>query len=835
MSTSSSQLLADVAQLHTDSGLMHSVIHADPTVSVMTEGGPIKSVAAAVASIQTFIARGQWVTGAAYAFKDVYTDSGIAYMVMQAHTSTTISADLASGKVAVYQGIPPSEFSSRIGRVVDAISALKGLSHLTYTHAFVTGYYGAGDGGGGAYTYDSTDTVSADNGGTVIVASDGGRWKLSYTSTLAAAQFGAREDGATDDTAAVTAALGARAGGTVTFRNKLYIGSNLTIPSGCCLKGPLENVGERRNESWNYNTIGTILLNGAATINLGEAATVCGCYVLNSALANALPFATATAAQAAVNAFAGTPFTALGADAQLKDVWIGGFAQAFSSSGYERTKLYRVQIDCTSGVYVDSSSDIGRIEDVHCWPFLTTHQTWTTTALLCRAGGGFKITGHYDTGMIVNCFAYGYAIDFDIEAKETVSIINCFVDGPSAGTGQIGFKFTGSADLIRMIGGGASGVDTGLYCNVPSGSSTGAVNITGAAFWGNYQHIVSDAHKHLQLDGCVMRDTNGGARVAVTLNSTVAGSTLITDTSFDSCGTCWNVNGAALNLLAARGNRFINAVDTIGQREAAESAVAAQRAWEAYSPDNSGPSIRAKKARGTASAPAIVASGDQLVSMFGYGYDGSNFVSGGQIRAQVQGAPAVGSMPTTMVFSTNSGSGLTDRLGIHSAGYMYPLTDNAYTFGQSANRWSVIYAATGTINTSDRNTKSDIENASLGLDFINALRPVSYKFKVGGTDVVRQVYRDDDGVECDTDAEGARAAEMITKDRPGTRTHWGLIAQEVKQVVDAAGVDFAGWTIADPEDPDSLQGLRYDQFIAPLIKAVQQLSAEVEALKSKAS
>jgi len=35
------------------------------------------------------------------------------------------------------------------------------------------------------------------------------------------------------------------------------------------------------------------------------------------------------------------------------------------------------------------------------------------------------------------------------------------------------------------------------------------------------------------------------------------------------------------------------------------------------------------------------------------------------------------------------------------------------------------------------------------------------------------------------------------------------------------------------DDPDSEQALRYDQFIAPLIAAVQELAAEVADLRSR--
>jgi hypothetical protein len=60
------------------------------------------------------------------------------------------------------------------------------------------------------------------------------------------------------------------------------------------------------------------------------------------------------------------------------------------------------------------------------------------------------------------------------------------------------------------------------------------------------------------------------------------------------------------------------------------------------------------------------------------------------------------------------------------------------------------------------------------------------------------------------------------------------VAQEVQAALSQAGVnDFAGWVLADKDDPNSTQGLRYDQFIAPLIKAVQELSARVETLEAQ--
>ena len=91
--------------------------------------------------------------------------------------------------------------------VVDNITALRALLKTSAANRAITmGYTTAGDGGHGVYRYDSTDTTTADNGGSVIVASDGGRWKLLVGDSISVMQFGAKGDGATDDSAAVQAA-----------------------------------------------------------------------------------------------------------------------------------------------------------------------------------------------------------------------------------------------------------------------------------------------------------------------------------------------------------------------------------------------------------------------------------------------------------------------------------------------------------------------------------------------------------------------------------------------------------------------------------------------------
>lgn len=81
-----------------------------------------------------------------------------------------------------------------VNRSVDSVAALRLLSGARNQRAFVFGYYAKGDGGGGEYFLDTTDTTSADNGGSIIVANDGSRWKLNATGFYDVKQFGAKAD-----------------------------------------------------------------------------------------------------------------------------------------------------------------------------------------------------------------------------------------------------------------------------------------------------------------------------------------------------------------------------------------------------------------------------------------------------------------------------------------------------------------------------------------------------------------------------------------------------------------------------------------------------------------
>ena len=122
------------------------------------------------------------------------------------------------------------------------------------------------------------------------------------------------------------------------------------------------------------------------------------------------------------------------------------------------------------------------------------------------------------------------------------------------------------------------------------------------------------------------------------------------------------------------------------------------------------------------------------------------------------------------------------------------------------------YEITAT-SSSDRRLKTDISDTQLGLDFINALRPVEFRWKDKN---IGYLY-DENG-------------NSPTGSNPGTRLHEGFIAQEVKAVLEAQGVD-CGIFMELNDGPDSIKGLnalRYDEFIGPMVKAIQEQNVIIQ-------
>jgi len=146
--------------------------------------------------------------------------------------------------------------------------------------------------------------------------------------------------------------------------------------------------------------------------------------------------------------------------------------------------------------------------------------------------------------------------------------------------------------------------------------------------------------------------------------------------------------------------------------------------------------------------------------------------------------------------------------------------DNNFSFGKASNIVTNDFDADANWSrSSDQRLKKNITDQTLGLSFINDLRTVKYNWKASH----------------ELDSSDSQLAHLYKADSADNEmntavTMHNFIAQEVKTALDTAGVsDFSGWK----EDEYGVQQVSREMFVIPLVKAIQELSAQVEALTAR--
>jgi len=139
--------------------------------------------------------------------------------------------------------------------------------------------------------------------------------------------------------------------------------------------------------------------------------------------------------------------------------------------------------------------------------------------------------------------------------------------------------------------------------------------------------------------------------------------------------------------------------------------------------------------------------------------------------------------------------------------------DTNVTIGNGAGKIYNAYTVNATwTQTSDGTMKNIIGPDKLGLSFINRLKPILFTWKPQNDLPLNHPYY----------------AEENKRDT--TKVIHGFVAQEVKAALDAENCStFNGWDQGD----DGIQAISREMFISPLVKAVQELSAQVEQLKAE--
>jgi len=146
---------------------------------------------------------------------------------------------------------------------------------------------------------------------------------------------------------------------------------------------------------------------------------------------------------------------------------------------------------------------------------------------------------------------------------------------------------------------------------------------------------------------------------------------------------------------------------------------------------------------------------------------------------------------------------------------------NNFTFGTGTTDSNIAHGATTITAPSDERYKENIANSSAGLSFINDLRPVTFQWKKE-----KDVPSDHRAYVADSDKRVMNS---------NGETNHGFIAQEVKTAIDnhaelKDGFDMWSEEVADGEG--GRQRVAPAALIPMLVKAIQELSAEIETLKS---
>ena len=149
------------------------------------------------------------------------------------------------------------------------------------------------------------------------------------------------------------------------------------------------------------------------------------------------------------------------------------------------------------------------------------------------------------------------------------------------------------------------------------------------------------------------------------------------------------------------------------------------------------------------------------------------------------------------IFATNSGNANAGGSGVNILGSTSTGIVDAYvgTSGTS----NIVTIDVRTTSPSDIRLKEEIADSDLGLAFVKQLRPVSYKLKAD----------------------------------PKHQKGYGFIADEVDQIIETGSslvYHEPNWKVGDET---GFKTIHYPSYIAVLTKAIQELSAKVEALETQ--
>ena len=135
---------------------------------------------------------------------------------------------------------------------------------------------------------------------------------------------------------------------------------------------------------------------------------------------------------------------------------------------------------------------------------------------------------------------------------------------------------------------------------------------------------------------------------------------------------------------------------------------------------------------------------------------------------------------------------------------LMPMNDGTQNLGQAANRWNTLFATNGTINTSDRREKKEIQPLQYGLNQLMQLKPVTFKWNNPQID--------------------------------NSNKHLGFIAQDLQEVIPEVVVD-SEWIEVEGQGKvwkkTPLLGVNYAEVIPVLVRSIQEQQTIIDSQKKE--
>lgn len=352
--------------------------------------------------------------------------------------------------------------------------------------------------------------------------------------------------GVTDCTAMFQAAVDT--GKPVAALNGPYLidGTVLNRP-GVHIRGPLHSPGEiLPYSSADYmSRRGTLIVNPAAKIVQDHKSGISGFTVVRKGLGG--PWSTAGEAATGIAAFAGSPiWWDQKQDVRVSDILALGFSYAAYGTG-ERSKVERVQFDCTNGVVIQAATDVVRVTDCHGFPFLTAHAPWVTNTLLQRAGSAFLFGNTADWCKMTNCFSFAYATGFEVVNADNCVLLGCMADGAVQVAGTRGFYVHGTSKETVILGGQTGQQAYGLVFDYSGNPFDERAVCTATTFrsWGaTAAHLYAASGRLIHTGG--YHRAGGVTPVAGVAVDPTNGSVFSTGNVFDGTSDPYTISGAAI-------------------------------------------------------------------------------------------------------------------------------------------------------------------------------------------------------------------------------------------------------------------------------------------------